>query len=146
MSTFMAFEARGCRRTMFKNHPKCRIRFSDFGIFRQFLSNKTNLSGNTVWPQVSDFQKLAKSTIFFGIFNELFSTQNVTVARFARNLEWDFSCDFQTPWLLVSALRINEHSRISRWDKHLKLDFLFCLKEFLNNATTGWSTRSRMIE
>ena len=26
------------------------------------------------------------------------STQNVNVARFARNLEWDFFCDFQIPW------------------------------------------------
>ena len=25
------------------------------------------------------------------------SSQNVTVARFARNVEWDFFCDFQTP-------------------------------------------------
>ena len=25
------------------------------------------------------------------------STQNVNVARFARNVEWDFFCDFQTP-------------------------------------------------
>ena len=25
------------------------------------------------------------------------STQNVNVARFARNLDWDFFCDFQTP-------------------------------------------------
>ena len=25
--------------------------------------------------------------------------QNVNVARFARNVEWDFFCDFQTPWL-----------------------------------------------
>ena len=34
--------------------------------------------------------------MFFGIFNELLSTQNVNVARFARNVEWDFFCDFQT--------------------------------------------------
>ena len=27
------------------------------------------------------------------------STQNVNVACFARNVEWDFFCDFQTPWL-----------------------------------------------
>ena len=27
------------------------------------------------------------------------STQNVNVARFARNVEWDFFCDFQTPCL-----------------------------------------------
>ena len=26
------------------------------------------------------------------------STQNVNVARFARNVEWDFFCDFQTLW------------------------------------------------
>ena len=32
----------------------------------------------------------------FGIFNELLSTQNVNVARFARNVECDFFCDFQT--------------------------------------------------
>ena len=42
---------------------------------------KTDLSGNTV-----DFQKLAKLTIF-GIFNEILATQNVNVARFARNVE-----------------------------------------------------------
>ena len=33
----------------------------------------------------------------FGIFNELLSTQNVNIARFARNVEWDFFCNFQTP-------------------------------------------------
>ena len=33
----------------------------------------------------------------FGIFNELLSIQNVNVARFARNEECDFFCDFQTP-------------------------------------------------
>ena len=32
----------------------------------------------------------------FGIFNELLSTQNVNVARFARSVECDFFCDFQT--------------------------------------------------
>ena len=28
----------------------------------------------------------------------LLSTSNVNTARFARNVEWDFFCDFQTPW------------------------------------------------
>ena len=51
---------------MFENYPKCRI-----------------------------FQKLAKLTIF-GIFNELLPTQNVNVARSARNFECDLFCDFQT--------------------------------------------------
>ena len=40
--------------------------------------------------------RFSKWTIF-GIFNELLSTQNVNVARFARNVEWDFFSDFQTP-------------------------------------------------
>ena len=40
------------------------------------------------------FKKLAKSTIF-GIINELLSTQNWNVARFARNIEWDFSIIFK---------------------------------------------------
>ena len=46
--------------------------------FGQFLS--CLISDNTI------FQKIAKLTIF-GIFNELLSTQNVNVARFARNVE-----------------------------------------------------------
>ena len=42
------------------------------------------------------FKKSPKLTIF-GNFDELFSTQNVNVARFARKVECDFICDFQTP-------------------------------------------------
>ena len=61
------------------------------------------MSGNTVWPQASGFQKLAKID-HFGIFNELLSTQNVNVARFARNVEWDFFCEFQTPCESTSFL------------------------------------------
>ena len=41
------------------------------------------------------FKNSPKLTIF-GIFNELLATQNVNVARFARNVECDFFCDFQT--------------------------------------------------
>ena len=63
--------------TVFENHPKC------------------HLSGNTVWPQASGFQKLAKMDLF-SILNELLSTQNVNVARFVCNVEWDFFCYFQT--------------------------------------------------
>ena len=33
---------------------------------------------------------------FLAFFNILLSTQNVNVARFARNVEWDFFYDFQT--------------------------------------------------
>ena len=69
----------------------------NFGISTNICPIKNDLSGNTVWPQASGFQKLVKIDYFFCIFNELLSTQNVNVARFARNVEWDFFCDFQTP-------------------------------------------------
>ena len=42
------------------------------------------------------FKSSPKLTIFDKI-NELLSTQNVSRARYARNVEWDFFCDFQTP-------------------------------------------------
>ena len=58
---------------------------------------KNDLSGNTVWPQGSGVQKLAKIG-HFCIFDELLSTQNVNVARFARNVERNFFSDFQTQW------------------------------------------------
>ena len=35
------------------------------------------------------------------------STQNVNVARFARNVEWDFFCDFQTPCIKGCAWLYN---------------------------------------
>ena len=40
------------------------------------------------------FKNSTKWTIF-GIFNQLLSTRNVNAAC---NVEWDFFCDFQTPW------------------------------------------------
>ena len=65
------------------------LNFSILAFSTNFWSIKTDLSGNTVWPQALGFQKLAKLTIF-GIFDLLLSTQNVNVARFARNVERDF--------------------------------------------------------
>ena len=52
------------------------------------------LSGNTVWPQALGFQKWA----IFDIFHEVLATQIVNETRFARNVERDFFCDFQTLW------------------------------------------------
>ena len=51
--------------TLFKNCSKCRIWISAFST--NFCPIKTDLSGNTDWPQALGFQKLAKWTIF-GIF------------------------------------------------------------------------------
>ena len=85
--------------TVFQNHSKCLIEFFKFGIFHQLDQLENNLSGNTVWPQATILQKVAKLTII-GIFDELLSPQNVNVARFARYIEWDVFCDFQTLWAL----------------------------------------------
>ena len=41
-------------------------------------------------------ETLSPKWAIFGIFDELLSTQNVNVARFARNVEQDFLGDFQT--------------------------------------------------
>ena len=59
---------------------KCRISTN-------FCPIKSYLSGNTVWPQASGFEKLAKLIIF--------SILIVNLARFARNVELDFFCNFQ---------------------------------------------------
>ena len=40
--------------------------------------------------------QIFKEKNIFGTFNELLSTQNLNVAHFARNVEWDFFCNFQT--------------------------------------------------
>ena len=60
------------------------------------------------------FKNSPKWTIF-GIFNQLLSTQNVNVARLARNVEWDFFCDFQTPckdqaFLKTQCLKVAQKS------------------------------------
>ena len=46
--------------TVFENHPKCRIWIFNFGISTNFCPIKTDLSGNTVWPQASAFLAEAK--------------------------------------------------------------------------------------
>ena len=81
--------------TLIQNVWKSHLNFRILPFSTNFCPIKIDLSGNTVWPQASGFQKLVNLTIF-GIFNELLSTQNVNVARFARNIEYDFFSDFQT--------------------------------------------------
>ena len=61
-------------RTLCENYSKCRIwNFWIFAFSTNFCPIKIDLSSNTVG--------------------------NVNVARFARNLEWDFFVIFQTPWI-----------------------------------------------
>ena len=71
-----------------------------------FCPIKYDLSGDTAWTQASGFQKLAKVTIF----NELLSTQNVNVARFARNMSKTFLWFSNTVILLALAKNGPENS------------------------------------
>ena len=61
------------------------LNFSILAFSTNFWSIKTALSGHSVWLQALGFQKLS-----FDIFDQPLSTQNVNVARFARNVERDF--------------------------------------------------------
>ena len=58
--------------------------YFNIGIYHHFLYDKKCL--------VTLFSK-TRQMDHFGIFSWTF----VNVARFARNVEWDFFCDFQTP-------------------------------------------------
>ena len=53
------------------------------------------------------------------------STQNVNVARFARNVEWDFFYDFQTLCLccfkVPMQIRINVSEMTKELQPHLRL-------------------------
>ena len=102
------------------------LKFWILAFLTNFCPIKIDLSGNTVWPQSSDFQKHAKLTIF-GIFNELLSTQNVNIARFARNVEWDILSDFQTMCLkqdlVYATLQKLSHLRVKWGIEHLHLNF-----------------------
>ena len=61
------------------------------------------------------FKNSPKWTIF-GILNQLLSTQNVNVARFARDVEWYFFCDFQTPCKCVMPINIQlQHHHHLLW-------------------------------
>ena len=69
--------------------------YSNFGKRWEKLPERSQCLKITKNVSFWVFQKLAKLTIF-GIFDE-----NVIVARYARNVEWDFFCDFKTPWIGV---------------------------------------------
>ena len=73
--------------TIFVNHPKCLIWIFQFWNFPPIFSCLLTLFDHKFYI----FKNI------FGIFNQLLSTQNVNVARFARNVEWDSFCHFQTP-------------------------------------------------
>ena len=96
-------------------------------VFRyNFCHFKIDLSGNTVWPQTTGIQNSPKWTIF-GIFNELCLLLNVKVARFARNVQWDFFCNFQA---LIEKIWLTIHPLLPQFYKF-----------WLNKALWIWKCR-----
>ena len=73
------------------------LNFSILAFSTYFWPIKTDLSGNSVWPQALGFQKLAKLDHFWHFLMNFCPLKFVNEARFARNVEWDFFCDFKTP-------------------------------------------------
>ena len=98
------------------------LNFSILAFFTNFCPIKSDLSGNTVWPQPSGFSKKSPKCTIFGIFNELLSTQNVNVARFARNVEWDFLGGFQTLW--VELILIDQRAKNLCWPSNFSNTYL----------------------
>ena len=77
---------------MFENHSKCPI--FDFSTL-VFSTNFCPIKSDMFDRKLQVFKNSPKLTNV-GILNQLLATQNVNVARFARNFECDFFSDFQT--------------------------------------------------
>ena len=71
------------------------LNFSISAFSANFWSIKSDLSGNTVWPQALGF-KIRPNGPFLAFFNELLSSQNANVARNVEYDQCDFFGDFQT--------------------------------------------------
>ena len=100
--------------TVFENPPKCRIRISQLWHFPLIFVLLKLTCLVTLTGQASGFQKLAK----IGHFYELWSTQNVNVARFANNVECDVLLIFKhcesKKWREGGAIRLKWH-RNKNW-------------------------------
>ena len=92
--------------TVFENHPKSRIlNFSIMAFPAIFVLLKLTCLV-TLFDRKLQVFKISPKLTLFGIFNELLSTQNVNVARFARNVECDFFRDFQTLCIYLTTLHL----------------------------------------
>ena len=90
--------------SVWKSSKMSYLNFWIFAFSTNFCPIKTDLSGSHVWPQAQVFKNSPNWTIF-GIFNEFSSTQNnVNVTRFASNVECDFFCELQTPWVCLGSM------------------------------------------
>ena len=91
--------------SLFENCSICRIWIFEFWHFPPiFVLLKFTCLATLFDCKLQVFKNSPKWTIL-GIFNQLLSTQNINV-NVARNVEWDFFCDFQTLWITVITKKI----------------------------------------
>ena len=103
--------------TLLENYWKCLI----------WIPKTTNfcpldLSGNTVC-----------SKTIFGFFDELLYVQNINVARFARNVEWDFFCNFETLCCFKTLFGVYHCSK-----SHISTGGVACSVEHIAPLYTSW--------
>ena len=87
--------------TLFENYSECFIWILAFST--NFCPIKTDFSGNTVWPQASVFQKLAKLTIIIWMRLFLWFSNTVRTTH-NRCLRIQYNC----------CLRLQYHSEKSK--------------------------------
>ena len=107
--------------TVHENDPKCCI--LNFGIFRQFLSFQSYLSGNTVWQQYSGD---------FGIFNQYLSIQNINI-----NVECDFFCECDFFSLIFATVLIRKKCSPSEKSRFFGLFFGTLHPQFMISSFGG---------
>ena len=83
-----------------KISKKCFIWIFQFWHFPSILVLLELTCLVTLFDRKLQVFKNSPNWVFYGIFNQLLSTQNVNVARFARNVEWDFFAKIQIVLLI----------------------------------------------
>ena len=98
---------------------KCRICIFQLGHFPSIFVLLKLTCLVTLFDRKLQFFKNSPKLTYFGIFNELLSTQNVNVAHFARKVEWDFFCNFQTLCILSRIWSEGDwyDFKVSKWSR-----------------------------
>ena len=97
---------------VFENYSKCRIWIFHFWHFPPIFDKLKVTCLVTLFDRKLQLFKTSPKLTIFCIFNELLATQNVNVARFARNVECDFFSEFQTLW--CCTIWFQSHDRTSQ--------------------------------
>ena len=98
--------------------------------------------------KLQDFKNSPKLTIF-GIFKELLSTQTLNLARFVRNIDLDFFCNFQTPCHCSLFLERLENEKVPwRRQNHFSDYKIHCfsLRQSILCCRTGSSRERKLRE